>query len=129
MNESAVKVAIVGTGVIGAGWATHFLGQGFAVAATNPGDGAESRLHDWIDNAWPAVERLGLANGASRRNLTFTTDVGTAVRYADFIQESGPERLDVKHALIMNIEAAAKADAIIASSSSELSVSEIQAAT
>ncbi|MEC5408497.1 3-hydroxyacyl-CoA dehydrogenase NAD-binding domain-containing protein [Paraburkholderia sp. MPAMCS5] len=128
MNESAVNVAIVGTGVIGAGWATHFLAQGFAVTATDPADGAESRLRDWIDNAWPALERLGLANGASRRNLTFTTDVATAVRQADFIQESGPERLDVKHTLIADIEAAAKADAIIASSSSGLSVSEIQAA-
>ncbi|HEX7936820.1 MAG TPA: 3-hydroxyacyl-CoA dehydrogenase NAD-binding domain-containing protein [Paraburkholderia sp.] len=128
MNESAVNVAIVGTGVIGAGWATHFLAQGFAVTATDPADGAESRLRDWIDNAWPAVERLGLANGASQQNLTFTTDVATAVRHADFIQESGPERLDVKHTLIADIEAAAKADAIVASSSSGLSVSEIQAA-
>ncbi|MBN3751563.1 3-hydroxyacyl-CoA dehydrogenase [Paraburkholderia sp. Tr-20389] len=126
MSEGAVKVAIVGTGVIGAGWATHFLAQGFAVTATDPADGAESRLREWIDNSWSAVERLGLANGASRENLTFTTDVGTAVRHADFIQESGPERLAVKHALIADIESAAEADAIIASSSSGLSVSEMQ---
>ena len=127
MNERAVNIAIVGTGVIGAGWATHFLAQGFAVTATDPADGAESRLRDWIDNGWHAVERLGLANGASPRNLTLTPDLGTAVRHADFIQESGPERLDVKHALIADIESAAKADAIIASSSSGLSVSEMQA--
>ncbi|MEM5344649.1 3-hydroxyacyl-CoA dehydrogenase NAD-binding domain-containing protein [Paraburkholderia azotifigens] len=126
MNEGAVNVAIVGTGVIGAGWATHFLAQGFAVTATDPGDGAESRLRKWIDDNWPAAGRLGLAKGASRQNLTFTTDVGTAVRHADFIQESGPERLDVKHTLIATIESAAKADAIIASSSSGLSVSDIQ---
>ncbi|SAK84781.1 3-hydroxyacyl-CoA dehydrogenase [Caballeronia arationis] len=127
MSAPTVNVAIVGTGVIGAGWATHFLAQGFAVTATDPGEGAESRLRDWIDNSWAAVERLGLAHGASRQNLTFTTDLGAAVRDADFIQESGPERLDVKHALIANIESAARADAIIASSSSGLSVSEIQA--
>ncbi len=53
--------------------------------------------------------------------------MGAAVRNADFIQESGPERLDVKHSLIAKIESAARADAIIASSSSGLSISEIQA--
>ncbi|HWT38498.1 MAG TPA: 3-hydroxyacyl-CoA dehydrogenase NAD-binding domain-containing protein [Paraburkholderia sp.] len=127
MTGRTVNVAIVGTGVIGAGWATHFLAQGFAVTATDPAAGAESRLREWIDNSWDAVERLGLASGASRQNLTFTGDVAAAVRDADFIQESGPERLDVKHTLIANIESAAKTDAIIASSSSGLSVSEIQA--
>ncbi|BCQ29738.1 3-hydroxyacyl-CoA dehydrogenase (plasmid) [Caballeronia sp. NK8] len=120
-------VAIVGAGVIGAGWATHFLARGFSVTATDPGAGAETRLREWIDDAWPAMERLGLANGASRDRLTFTNDIGAAVRDAGFIQESGPERLDVKRALIASIEAAAKEDAIIASSSSGLSISEMQA--
>lgn len=127
MTAKPVKVAIVGTGVIGAGWATHFLAKGFEVTATDPGAGAEARLRDWVDNDWPTVEALGLADGASRKKLTFTTDLTAAVRYAGFIQESGPERLDVKRSLIADIEAAAEADAIIASSSSGLSVSEIQA--
>ncbi|OAJ58965.1 3-hydroxyacyl-CoA dehydrogenase NAD-binding domain-containing protein [Paraburkholderia ginsengiterrae] len=127
MTKPTVNIAIVGTGVIGAGWAAHFLARGFAVTATDPADGAESRLRDWIDNCWPVVERLGLADGASRDNLTFTPDVHAAVRHADFIQESGPERLDIKHSLIASIEAGARADAIIASSSSGLAISEIQA--
>jgi carnitine 3-dehydrogenase len=127
MSKQVVNITVVGTGVIGAGWATHFLAQGFAVTATDPADGAESRLRNYIDNCWPVVERLGLAHGASRENLTFSTDLGEAVRNADFIQESGPERLDVKHTLIASIESAARADAIIASSSSGLAISEIQA--
>ncbi|MDR5754676.1 MULTISPECIES: 3-hydroxyacyl-CoA dehydrogenase NAD-binding domain-containing protein [unclassified Caballeronia] len=127
MTKRAVKIAIVGAGVIGAGWATHFLAHGFDVTATDPADGAELRLRAWIDDNWTAVERLGLANGASRENLVFTTDLDAALRDADFIQESGPERLDVKQALIASIESAAKPEAIIASSSSGLSVSEIQA--
>lgn len=73
------------------------------------------------------MERRGLADGASWDKLTFTPDVGSAVRNADFIQESGPERLDIKHALIVSIESVARAEAIIASSSSGLAISDIQA--
>lgn len=127
MGNTNIKVAVVGTGVIGAGWATHFLAQGFEVTATDPAVGAEARLRGWVDDYWPTVEALGLVDGAARDKLSFTTDVAQAVRHAVFIQESGPERLDVKHALIATIESAANADAIIASSSSGLSVSDIQA--
>src|SRR6476660_3673244 len=109
-----MKIAIVGTGVIGAGWATHFLAHGFDVIATDPAEGAESRLRGWIDENWPVVERLGLSDDASRERLVFMTDLTAALRDADFIQESGPERLDVKQALIADIERAAKTDAIIA---------------
>jgi len=127
MKDTNIKVAIVGTGVIGAGWATHFLAQGFDVVATDPAAGAEARLREWVDSYWPAALALGLVDGASRNRLSFTTDLAQAVRHAGFIQESGPERLDLKHALIAAIELAANPDAIIASSSSGLSVSEIQA--
>ena len=127
VGNKDIKVAVVGTGVIGAGWATHFLAQGFEVRATDPAIGAEARLRSWVDDYWPTVEALGLVDGASRDKLYFTTDVAQAVQHAVFIQESGPERLEVKHALIATIEAAANADAIIASSSSGLSISEIQA--
>ncbi|RZL94914.1 MAG: 3-hydroxyacyl-CoA dehydrogenase [Variovorax sp.] len=127
METTNKKIAVVGTGVIGAGWATHFLARGFEVIATDPAPGAEARLRAWIDEYWPAVEALGLVDGASRDKLIFTSDVALAVRDAIFIQESSPERLDVKHALISAIESAANADVIIASSSSGLSVSDIQA--
>ena len=127
MENTNKKIAVVGTGVIGAGWATHFLARGFEVIATDPAPGAEARLHAWVDEYWPAVEALGLVDGVSRDRLIFTSDVALAVRGAIFIQESSPERLDVKHALIESIESAANADVIIASSSSGLSVSDIQA--
>jgi 3-hydroxyacyl-CoA dehydrogenase len=127
MGNTNRKVAVVGTGVIGAGWAVHFLAQGFDVAATDPAPGAEERLRASVDASWPSVEALGLADGASRDRLSFTTNVAHAVQDAVFIQESGPERLDLKHALIASIESAANPDVIIASSSSGLWVSEIQA--
>lgn len=126
MAREVRKIALVSTGVIGAGWAVHFLAQGFDVIATDPAEGAEERLHTFVAQNWPTVERLGLAQGASPTRLTFVHDVATAVEGVDFIQESGPETLDVKHALIAEIEASAPKDAIIASSSSGLSASKIQ---
>lgn len=119
-------VAVVSTGIIGAGWATHFLARGYDVVATDPAEGAEARLRDFIARAWPTVERLGLAPGASADRLRFVSDLAEAVRGADFIQESGPERLEVKHRMIAEIEVAAPEDAIIASSTSGLTMSAIQ---
>lgn len=127
MAKVSTHIAVVGTGVIGAGWATHFLARGFRVKATDPGAGAEARLRSMVDTCWPAVEALGLSPGASRDKLSFTPDVAEAVRDAFFIQESAPESLAVKHPLLASIEAAAPVDALIATSSSGLSVSDIQA--
>jgi len=125
--RSNQKIAVVGTGVIGASWAAYFLAQGFTVAASDPAEGAEGRLRKWVDGFWPALETLGLAEGASRDNLSFSSDVADAVAGAVFIQENGPERLEIKRAILAGIEAAAPADAIIATSSSGLLISEAQA--
>ena len=126
MTNTRGRIAIVGAGVIGASWATHFLAHGFQVAATDPAQGAEEKLRRLVDDYWPAVEQLGLSEGASKDNLSFSADVTNAVRDAIFIQENGPERLDIKHAMIAGIEASAPADAIIATSSSGLLISEVQ---
>lgn len=125
--RSNQKIAVVGTGVIGASWAAYFLAQGFTVAASDPAEGAEGRLREWVDGFWPALETLGLAEGASRDNLSFSSDVADAVAGAVFIQENGPERLEIKRVILAGIEAAAPADAIIATSSSGLLISEAQA--
>lgn len=127
MLDTNSKIAVVGAGVIGASWVALFLANGFKVVATDPGEGAEARLRGWVDAYWPALEQLGLAPGASKDNLSFTADLAEAVKEAAFIQENGPERLDVKHAMLATMEAAAPVDAIIASSTSGLKVSDIQA--
>ena len=76
--------------------------------------------------AWPALERLGLAPGASQSNLAFTADLPAAVRAADFVQENGPERIDFKKKLYRQLDELLPPDVIIASSSSGLTMSEIQ---
>lgn len=126
MVHAVQRIAVVSTGVIGAGWVVQFLAQGYDVIATDPGDAAEARLRGFVARNWPTVERLGLKPGASVDRLIFAKNIGAAVDDADFIQESAPERLDLKHALFAEIEAAAPTGAIIASSSSGLVVSDMQ---
>jgi 3-hydroxyacyl-CoA dehydrogenase len=122
------KVALVGTGVIGASWATLFLAKGLEVVATDTAPEAEAKLTAIIARQWPAMERLGLAPGASQSRVTFTTSLEEAVRDADFIQESGPERLEIKRDLYRRMDAAARPDVVIATSSSGILISEVQTA-
>jgi 3-hydroxyacyl-CoA dehydrogenase len=121
------RIAIVGTGVIGASWAAHYLARGFDVVATDPAPEAEARLRAYVDRAWPDLETIGLAPGASRERLTFTADMAEALADADFVQENGPERPELKQKLFAEIDAATPKDSIIASSSSGLTMSVIQA--
>ena len=125
-NGPIRRIAIVGTGVIGASWAALFLARGLQVVATDPAPNAEKRLRDFVASAWPALTRLGLAPAASQSNLTFTADLAQAVVGADLVQENGPERLDFKQKLYGQLDALLLPDVIIASSSSGLKMSEIQ---
>ena len=121
------KVAIIGTGVIGASWSALYLAKGLDVVATDVASGAEARLRGFVDAAWPALARLGLAPGASRARLAFIADMPTAVKGVDLVQENGPERIDFKRKLIQELDELLPAEVIIASSSSGLVMSEIQA--
>ncbi|MEX0427285.1 3-hydroxyacyl-CoA dehydrogenase NAD-binding domain-containing protein [Nocardioides sp. DS6] len=133
MTESDVArpitgpVAVIGTGVIGAGWAALFLAAGLDVVAHDPSPGAEERLRAAVADAWPSLSRLGLADGARADRLVFAADTATAVAGAGFVQESGPERMDLKQQLFAALDEAAPAETVIASSSSGLTPSEIQA--
>jgi 3-hydroxyacyl-CoA dehydrogenase len=111
-------VAVVGTGVIGASWAALFLARGLDVVATDPAPGAEERLRADVAAHWPAVTATGLAEGAAPERLRFTADLAETVAAADFVQENGPERADVKHTVFAALDAAAGPDVVLASSSS-----------
>src|SRR6202043_289690 len=125
-NKPIRRVAIIGTGVIGASWTALFLAKGLNVVATDVAPGAEGRLKQYVDEAWPALESLGLAPGASRSNLKFVADLSQAVAGAELVQENGPERIDFKKVLYGQLDALLPPTAIIASSSSGLTMSEIQ---
>jgi carnitine 3-dehydrogenase len=120
------KVAIIGTGVIGAGWAARCLAHGLDVTAWDPAPNAEQLLRVKIENAWPALTRVGLAAGADPVRLRFCATVEDAVRDVDFIQESAPEIEDLKRTLLARVDAAARPDLVIASSSSGLLPTNLQ---
>jgi 3-hydroxyacyl-CoA dehydrogenase len=120
------RIAVVGTGVIGASWTALFLAKGLEVVATDPAPNAERALREFVAAAWPALKRLGLAPGASPSKLRFTADLAQAVAGADLVQENGPERMEFKQKLYGQLDVLLPPDVIIASSSSGLIMSEIQ---
>lgn len=121
------QLAVVGTGVIGNGWIARFLAQGHDVIAYDPSEGAEEHTREAIQRAWPALEDLGLAEGASINRLTFVPTLAEAVKDAYLIQENVPEREDLKKNVLAEIDKYAKKDAIIGSSTSGIMPSVLQA--
>ena len=120
------RVACIGAGVIGGGWAAHFLARGYQVTAWDPAPDAAEKLQRLVDAAWPALTELGLADGASRDNLAVTGTLEEAVADAEFVQESAPEDLALKQDLLAKIDAATPAGVVISSSTSGYPMTDMQ---
>lgn len=120
------RVTTLGAGPIGGGWAAHFLARGYDVTAYIHSEEERAALMAVINTGWISLEALGLVEGASRDRLTVTTDLDAAVRKAQFIQESAPERLELKQALYKRLGEVAPKDCVIASSTSGLMMTDIQ---
>jgi len=120
------RIAVIGAGTIGASWAAIFMARGHEVAASDPAPQGEAFIRRFVANAWPTLDKLGwVAPGASPDRLTFHKDPAAAAAGADFVQESGPEREDLKIKLFAAIDAAAPPETVIASSSSGLLISRV----
>ena len=126
MSNEIKRIAVIGTGVIGASWTALFLAKGIDVSATDVAPGAEGRLREYVDQAWPALQKLGAGPQSAAGKLSFSADLATAVKGADLVQENGPERIDFKKALYGQLDELLPPDVIISSSSSGLTMSEIQ---
>ena len=122
------RVAVVGAGLIGSGWAAQFLAQGLEVSATDPAPGAEAKMRATLARIWPVMEQLGLKPGASPDRLRFSADLASAVAGAEFVQENGPERLEFKRQIFAALDALLPPEAILASSTSGIMMSAIQTA-
>lgn len=120
------RVAVLGAGTIGASWVTWFLSRGMSVDVWDPRAEAEAYVRRYVAEAWPAVRRLGMLADASPDRWHFHASPEKAVAGADFIQENAPERLPVKRDLFARIDTSLRPDAILASSTSGLIMSEMQ---
>lgn len=123
---AAKTIAIIGSGVIGAGWAARCLAHGLDVRACDPAPDAEARLRAAVAQAWPALEKAGLKPGADQKRLAFCPDMASCVASADFVQENAPEREVLKQRLLADIDGCARPGVIIASSTSGLKPSILQ---
>ncbi|MFI5014294.1 MAG: carnitine 3-dehydrogenase [Hyphomicrobiales bacterium] len=126
MNGAAPKAALVGGGVIGGGWAGRLVEHGIDVAIHDPHPASERRVREMLGNAERAWSRLTLAP-RRRGSVRFCGSIAEAVAGADFIQESAPEREDLKRRLIAEIDAHAPREALIGSSTSGLLPTRLQA--
>ena len=118
--------ACLGGGVIGASWAALFLASGRSVAMFDPDPDVEGKVRDYIETAWPTMTELGLTQHGIPDAITFHSNATRAVEGAAFVQENVPERLPIKHATFAEIEPALMSDAIVASSASGLTLSQMQ---
>ena len=121
------RVAVLGAGTIGASWTAQFLARGLSVAVYDPAPDHAARVHEFVDAAWPTLERLGLSPGADRTRVSFHDDPADAVEGVALVQENGPENVAVKRALFERIEAALAPETVVASSTSGFMPSELQA--
>ena len=119
------RVACIGAGTIGASWAAYFLSRGLEVVVSDPAPGAPDLLRRMIEQAWPALLRLGAVPGADPTAWRFEPNPVQAVEGVGFVQESAPERYDIKKALLPKLDAVLPPEVVIASSSSGLLISRL----
>lgn len=119
--------SILGAGVIGASWTALFLAAGKSVAVYDVSEKVETTVRDYIERAWPTLQELGLVKNGDPDAVTFHKSPAQAVEGASFVQESVPERIAIKHQLYSEIEARLDRSAIVATSASGLTLSEMQA--
>ena len=125
--DSVKQAAVLGAGTIGASWTAWFLSRGISVAVWDPRPEAEAYVRRYIADAWPAMAQLGMTADASPEAWRFCATPEEAVSGADFVQENAPERLVVKRELYARIDGVLGPNAILASSTSGLIMSELQA--
>ena len=127
MSEPRKKTALIGGGVIGGGWAARFLLNGIDVNVFDPSDSAERTLNEMLSNARRAYSKMTMAPLVQPGNLLFYDSLENAVQDVDFIQESAPERLELKRSIINQIDQYASETVLICSSTSGLKPTLLQA--
>ena len=125
-NTGISRVAIVGSGLVGSSWAACFLARGLDVVATDPAPGTEDKVRQYVEVAWTALTKIGLAQGASTSRLRFESNLKEALAGVDMVQENAPEREPLKIKLFAEIDSILPPPAILVSSTSGIPMSRIQ---
>ena len=125
--QKITRITSLGGGPIGGGWAAHFLARGYDVTLYLHDAGEAAAFEAILETAWKSLTDLGLAPGASRDRLRVVTDLRKAVEDAQFVQESAPENLPLKRALYAQLGRLVPPEVVIGSSTSGLTMTEIQA--
>ncbi|MCP5071829.1 MAG: 3-hydroxybutyryl-CoA dehydrogenase, partial [Rhodobacteraceae bacterium] len=125
--SSVSRVTSIGAGPIGGGWTAHFLARGYDVTSYLHDVAETPAFMTVLETAWRSLTDLGLAPGASPKRVRIVTDLEEAVQGAEFVQESAPERLDIKQALYARLGEILPSSVVIGSSTSGLTMTEIQA--
>lgn len=125
--DAITRVGVLGGGLIGMSWASLFLARGLEVVVIEPRPEAAGELPRFVNDAWPQLTALGLADGPLRQAV-LSTEI-SALAGVDFVQECAPDRLEIKQELLRQVEAVINPQALIASSTSSLLASDIQTGT
>ncbi len=130
MIKGIKRVAIVGSGLIGQGWAALFALAGYDAILYDNKPGAVEEAVGRTEGQMKFLEESGLASGAKTavKRLNTSTDIADVVGKADFVQESVFESYTVKKEVFAAMDAVAKPDVVLSSSSSGLLMTEIQKA-
>ena len=123
--ERVERVAVLGAGTIGASWTALYLARGLTVEVYDNDPAREAYVRNYVATAWPSLERLGLAAAGDPEGMRFHGQAAGAVRGVQFVQESVPERLEIKHETYRAIEPALEPGALIATSASGLLVGDM----
>ncbi len=126
MNSPIKRIAIIGAGVIGAGWTIRLLAKNKVVNVYDPNVSQINFLKNEIRRVSKSVLKFYKTNKLNKKNLFFTNSIKDAVKDADLIQENAPENINIKKKIVKEISKWAKPNAIIASSSSGLLPTNIQ---
>ena len=119
-------VSIIGTGVIGAGWAARFIASGHHVQAYDPSPRSLIKLKTDVKKALISLSKIGLHKNASIKNLTYHNNLKDALKETSFVQENAPEKEKLKTSLLKEIDQLLDKKILIASSSSGLLPTKIQ---
>ncbi len=119
------SVGVLGGGLIGMSWASLFLARGLDVTVVDPDPDTPEKLEEFVANAWPNLRTLGLAEAETPAQARVTTDMGTLAK-VEFLQENGPDRIEVKRDILRHAEQVIAPDVVIASSTSSLMASDLQ---